>query len=171
MSSTSLTNRIIIWVIAIIFAVSSLGLSAAVIWQSFEDRRNDENAQEEKTLAGSKLENFDPVEQVDELQIIDLEEGTGREVQLGDTITADYTGAFASSGVIFESSLDSQPFTTQLEEGGLIKGWTDGIPGIKEGGTRRLIIPASLAYGETGQGSIPPNTNLVFDVTVHLIGE
>src|SRR5205085_521848 len=94
--------------------------------------------------------------------------GTGDTVKPNATVTVDYTGAVASTGVIFQSSKDSgQPVSFPLS--GVIKGWTQGIPGMKVGGTRRLLIPASLAYGATPpQGSgIPANADLVFDVTMH----
>jgi FKBP-type peptidyl-prolyl cis-trans isomerase FkpA len=121
-------------------------------------------------LAGTKLANFTPITSVPTLQTTDLVPGTGATVQTGDTITVDYTGAVASTGVIFQSSLDSgQPVTFSLS--GVIKGWQLGIPGMKVGGTRRLLIPAALAYGASppsGSG-IPANANLVFNVTVHKI--
>lgn len=169
MSSTSLTNRIIIWIIALAFLISSLGLSGAVIWQAIQDRKKTESAQQEEK---KKLENFTPIAKVDQLQIIDTTPGTGREVKLGDTITVDYTGAFAANGEIFESSKDSgQPVTFQLAEGSLIKGWIEGVPGMKEGGTRRIIIPSDKAYGIAGSEGIPSNSDLVFDITLHHIGE
>lgn len=175
MSSTSMTTRIIIWIIAVTFALSSLGISIAVIWQSMENRDKDTASQEDKkTLAGSQLENFTPIEKVEKLEIIDIKPGEGREVKVGDTITADYTGAAAKSGIVFESSLDSgQAATFQLAEGQLIQGWVEGLAGMKEGGTRRLVIPAEKGYGPTGSqdGSIQPNTDLVFDITLHSIGK
>lgn len=119
-------------------------------------------------LAGTKMQNFTPVSQVTSLQTTDVVVGTGAVVKPGDTITADYTGALASTGVIFQSSLDTgQPFTSPLS--GLIKGWQEGLPGMKVGGTRRLLIPAALAYGDQAQSGIPANSNLVFDVTVHSV--
>ncbi|HZX73069.1 MAG TPA: FKBP-type peptidyl-prolyl cis-trans isomerase [Cyclobacteriaceae bacterium] len=113
-----------------------------------------------------KLEGFTPVASVPTLQKIDLKVGTGAEVQPGATVSVQYTGAVASTGVIFQSSKDfgSDPVTFPLS--GVIKGWTDGIPGMKVGGTRRLIIPAAQAYGANppaGSG-IPANADLVFDV-------
>jgi FKBP-type peptidyl-prolyl cis-trans isomerase len=82
----------------------------------------------------------------------------------------DYTGAVAATGTIFESSLDTgQPANFPLS--GVIKGWQEGIPGMKEGGKRRLIIPADLAYGASGNGTIPPNAALVFDVTLISVGQ
>jgi FKBP-type peptidyl-prolyl cis-trans isomerase len=178
-SSTSLTTRIIIWIIAITFMVSSLGISLAIIWQSMENRDDTTSQTDQKTLAGSNLENFTPVkEKVEKLQTTDIKAGTGKEVKVGDTITADYTGAFVNTGIVFESSLDSgQPFTaplklpTEQDPQGLIAGWVEGLAGMKEGGTRRLVIPAALAYGEQGSASIPPNSDLVFDITVHAIGQ
>lgn len=123
-------------------------------------------------LEGTKLADFTPVSSVDSLQITDTKAGTGTEVKAGDTVTVDYTGAVAATGVIFQSSLDSgQPVSFSLS--GVIKGWTDGIPGMKIGGTRRLLIPADQAYGASppsGSG-IPANAPLVFDVTLHSIGQ
>jgi FKBP-type peptidyl-prolyl cis-trans isomerase len=123
-------------------------------------------------LQGTKLANFTPVATVDQLQTIDTTPGTGETVKPGDTITADYTGAVASTGIIFQSSKDlGQPVSFPLS--GVIAGWSQGIPGMKVGGTRRLLIPAALAYGATPpQGSgIPANADLVFDVTIHKIGK
>lgn len=113
---------------------------------------------------GTKLTKFDPIDHVDELQIIDLEAGTGQEVQPGATITAHYTGALCANGVIFQSSHDfGQPVTFGLDQ--VIKGWTDGVPGMKVGGWRRLIIPADQAYGASSpSANIPPNSDLVFDI-------
>ena len=121
-------------------------------------------------LEGTKLQNFTPVDSVTELEAIDLVEGTGDEVQPGATITAHYTGALCKDGTIFQSSHDfGNPATFPL--GGVIKGWTDGVPGMKVGGTRRLIIPANQAYGPTSPApNIPANSDLVFDIELISIG-
>lgn len=119
-------------------------------------------------LQGTKLANFTPVATIGQLQEIDITPGTGDTVKPGDTVTADYTGAVASTGIIFQSSKDTgQPATFPLSQ--VIAGWSQGVPGMKVGGTRRLLIPAALAYGANPpQGSgIPANADLVFDVTVH----
>jgi len=115
-------------------------------------------------LEGTKLANFTPVDSVPELQIIDTVEGTGDVVPAGATITAHYTGALCSDGTIFQSSHDmGEPISFPLS--GVIKGWTDGVPGMKVGGTRRLVIPAAQAYGAHSPASnIPPNSDLVFDI-------
>ena len=112
------------------------------------------------------LSNFTPVSKISKLEKIDLIVGSGEEVKKDATVSVHYTGAVAATGNIFQSSKDfgTKPVTFPLS--GVIKGWTDGIPGMKVGGTRRLLIPADQAYGATppaGSG-IPANADLVFDV-------
>ncbi len=93
----------------------------------------------------------------------DLEVGTGATVKLGDSITVQYVGISCSTGKQFDASWDAgQPAEFQLAEGGLIKGWTEGIPGMKVGGRRQLVIPPALAYGAEGREGIAPNETLVF---------
>lgn len=117
-------------------------------------------------LQGAKLAGFTPVKNVSYLQCWDTKIGKGSTATATSTVTANYTGALAKTGVIFQSSEDSgQPFTAQLN-GGVIPGWTAGIPGMKVGGTRRLLIPAQYAYGSQSVAGIPPNSDLVFDVTL-----
>jgi len=113
---------------------------------------------------GTKLHDFEPREEVKELEIIDVEVGTGEEVRSGATITAHYTGALVKNGVIFQSSHDfGDAITFGLNQ--VIRGWTYGVPGMKVGGTRRLIIPAEQAYGASSPASnIPANSDLVFDI-------
>lgn len=114
-------------------------------------------------LEGTKLANFAPGSPVSELQTIDLVVGTGAEATQSSTVTAHYTGALVSDGTIFQSSKDTgSPFTSSLSR--LIQGWQEGIPGMKAGGTRRLIIPAAKAYGAQSQPGIPANSDLVFDI-------
>jgi FKBP-type peptidyl-prolyl cis-trans isomerase len=115
-------------------------------------------------LEGTKLANFNPVDVVSELQIIDVQPGTGDEVKPGATITAHYTGALAKDGTIFQSSHDfGDAITFGLNQ--VIAGWTNGVPGMKVGGVRRLVIPAAQAYGaQSPSANIPPNSDLVFDI-------
>lgn len=115
-------------------------------------------------LEGTKLVNFTPIDSVPELQIIDVKEGTGDVVPEGATITAHYTGALCRNGTIFQSSHDfGDPISFPLD--GVIAGWTKGVPGMKVGGTRRLLIPAAMAYGaHSPSPNIPPNSDLVFDI-------
>lgn len=115
-------------------------------------------------LEGTKLDGFEPIAKVNELEIIDIKAGEGAEVQPGATVTAHYTGALCSSGVIFQSSHDfGEAISFPLS--GVIKGWTHGVPGMKVGGTRRLVIPAEMAYGASSPSpNIPSNSDLVFDI-------
>lgn len=100
-----------------------------------------------------------------ELKIEDIKEGTGSAVKSGDTIIINYSGTLLN-GTKFDSSYDrGQPFQTQIGVGQVIKGWDQGLIGMKVGGKRRLTIPSSLAYGERGAGGvIPPNATLIFDL-------
>ena len=114
---------------------------------------------------GTKLPNFEPrKDAVSELEIIDTEIGTGEEVQAGATITAHYTGALVKNGIIFQSSHDfGDAISFGLNQ--VIQGWTVGVPGMKVGGTRRLVIPAAMAYGsQRPSKDIPANSDLVFDI-------
>ena len=126
----------------------------------------------EATLEGKPLENFTPVDKVDALEKIDIVVGTGEEVKPGDTVTAHYTGAVAATGIVFQSSHDmGRPIPFGLNQ--VIKGWTDGVPGMKVGGKRRLVIPADQAYGANPpQGAgIPANAPLVFDIEITKVGQ
>jgi peptidylprolyl isomerase len=96
----------------------------------------------------------------------DLVTGTGQVAKAGQTVTVNYVGVLYKTGKEFDSSWSrNQPFTTALTAGSVIPGWVDGIPGMKVGGRRELIIPAALAYGTKGSPpTIPPNSALVFVV-------
>lgn len=108
----------------------------------------------------------------EKVTITDLTVGTGPEAVNGKSISVHYTGwlfdaqATGNKGKKIDSSIDrGQPFTFVLGAGQVIKGWDQGVVGMKVGGKRNLVIPASLAYGATGaNGVIPPNATLVFDV-------
>jgi FKBP-type peptidyl-prolyl cis-trans isomerase len=99
------------------------------------------------------------------LQYEDLVVGTGAEAKVGDTVSAHYTGTL-EDGTKFDSSLDrNQPFEFTIGAGQVIKGWDEGVVGMKVGGTRKLTIPPDLAYGDQGAGSIiPPNATLIFEI-------
>jgi len=99
------------------------------------------------------------------LKIEDLEVGTGAEAQAGQMVTVHYTG-WLTDGQKFDSSKDrNDPFVFPLGQGMVIKGWDQGVVGMKVGGKRKLTIPPELGYGARGAGGvIPPNATLVFEV-------
>ena len=111
-----------------------------------------------------------PVEGVSSLTdlgvgVIEIVTGAGPEAASGDRLEVHYTG-WLTDGRKFDSSLDrNDTFTFKLDNGDVIAGWDDGVAGMAQGGVRRLVIPAELAYGEDGiEGSIPPGAELVFDI-------
>jgi len=187
------TQRIIIWIITLLFVISSFG---AVVYYIFQNRQQEKwqaeyqkaikqtqtnqnpssnltNPQKAEVpaskLTGTKMLNFEPVASVSSLQKIDIEEGEGAEVKIGQSVTVKYIGALASNGTIFDASSDHQggAFTFKVGGGEVIKGWDQGVPGMKVGGKRRILIPASLGYGNQAVGtSIPANSDLVFDVEI-----
>lgn len=101
----------------------------------------------------------------DTLKIIDHQVGTGAEAKNGNTLSMHYTGTL-ENGKKFDSSLDrKQPFSFKLGVGQVIKGWDQGILGMKVGGKRRLEIPPEMGYGAGGYPPvIPPNSKLIFEV-------
>lgn len=102
------------------------------------------------------------------LGIKDVVAGKGQAAQPFDVVTVDYTGTL-TDGTKFDSSVGKQPFTFLLGGGQVIKGWDQGIVGMKVGGRRLLTIPPSLGYGPVANGPIPANATLKFDVTLHKI--
>lgn len=110
----------------------------------------------------------DPPEQ---LVIHDIVEGTGPEAKEGDTVTVDYAGATWSQGKEFDASWGKDPFQVSLGQGSVIEGWELGIPGMRRGGRRVLVIPGDLAYGAEGSPpDIGPNETLIFVVDARKIG-
>lgn len=176
--------------LAVLFLVTTIAFTAIVFWQWREENKQDDsnltaeqqqmvqdalnnanNEGEENMLEGTQLAGFTPItDPVTELQKIDLVEGTGEEVNPGATVTAHYTGALVNTGVIFQSSHDrGEPIPFSLN--GVIAGWTEGVPGMKVGGKRRLIIPAEKAYGAAPEGyqyqpGGSPLGPLVFDIEI-----
>jgi FKBP-type peptidyl-prolyl cis-trans isomerase len=100
----------------------------------------------------------------------DLQVGTGDEAVSGLTIGVRYTlwlydsSKPESKGLLIESTAGDDPFSFQLGANQVIEGWERGVPGMRVGGRRRLVVPPDLAYGDTRNGMIPPNATLVFDI-------
>lgn len=175
-------ERVFALIAALLFFVSSVGVSIFVILQMRQERQqknlqsNDTantqqaestNLLEANKLEGTKLQGFTPLVSVDKLQSTDTVVGTGEVVKEGATVTAHYTGALVKDGTIFQSSHDGPNQPIEFPLSGVIPGWTQGVPGMKVGGTRRLIIPAPLAYGSSSpSANIPPNSDLVFDIEI-----
>lgn len=99
------------------------------------------------------------------LQYYDFVEGAGPTPQTGDLVTVHYTGWLADTGVKFDSSYDrGTPFSFRFKVDNLIQGWVEGMETMRPGGERQLVIPAELGYGTRGNGPIPPNATLIFEI-------
>lgn len=163
--ATQTAQRVTIWVIAIVMTVGTLGAYFIIILQN-----NDTSSQSQTTANQTEQLPVDAAAykvegNVSELQKTDLKEGAGKEAKVGDKIRVHYKGTLAQTGQKFDSSYDrGEPADLTLDENNLIKGWVEGIPGMKEGGKRRLVVPAALAYGDRSTGGIPANSDLVFEI-------
>lgn len=115
--------------------------------------------------ATAKPEQPKELGQMNKLQVEDIIVGTGTEAKAGQNVKVHYTGTL-ENGKKFDSSVDrGQPFQFTLGVGQVIKGWDEGVQGMKVGGKRKLTIPAEMGYGARGAGGvIPPNATLIFEV-------
>jgi peptidylprolyl isomerase len=99
------------------------------------------------------------------LRLHDLSCGTGPAAARGDTVTVDYVGALRDGTVVDSSSARGEPFTFPLGASQVIPGWEEGLPGMRVGAVRELVVPAELAYGSSGVFEVvPPNATLVFEI-------
>lgn len=106
----------------------------------------------------------DPIKTASGLEYWDIKVGTGAEAKPGHKVKVDYTG-WLTNGKKFDSSVGKRPFEFMLGASQVIKGWDEGVAGMKVGGKRQLKIPAELGYGKRGAGGvIPPDAALIFDV-------
>ena len=148
--------KILLIVIAII-AVIVVG--ALVFWQSAGQNKQMDNNQNNANI-------MNIIALPDGLKITDEIIGTGVEAKAGNAVAVNYIGTL-TNGTKFDSSYDrGQPFSFVLGAGQVIKGWDEGVAGMKVGGKRKLVIPQSLGYGAQGAGNgvIPPNSTLIFEV-------
>ena len=175
-SSIKKRDRVVALVMAVLFFAFASSLTIAIIVEAVASHNKTSNnssstsTSTSQSLVGTALSGFTPTSNVPTLQSKDIKVGTGATAQSGDTVTVDYTGAVASTGLIFQTTQGNQPVSLSLNQ--VIKGWQLGIPGMKVGGTRQLLIPADEAYGanpSSGSG-IPANAPLVFNVTLDKVG-
>ncbi len=147
--------------------------AALVEREEREEREAAEKAEEEKAEAEKAAEEeAAELPQVTvpkgpppkKLVIEDVKTGSGKVAKTGDEVSVHYVGVLYDNGETFDASWgkEAEPFTLELGAGGLIKGWEQGLPGMKVGGQRKLIIPPNLAYGSQASVSIPANSTLVF---------
>ncbi len=185
-------QRVAAFLLALLFLASTIATTAYVVWQINQDGLVSETA-EEKAAADALAEQrkaqeaaggaeacgsktyatVDPrpvpttvkSDPVSELQKVDVKAGDGEEVQPGDCVAALYYGTLAKDGTKFDGNYEAgTPIEFSLS--GVIQGWTDGLPGMKVGGVRRLVIPAAQAYGDQERSGIPANSDLVFEVEI-----
>jgi peptidylprolyl isomerase len=141
-------------------AVLIVGIIALAIVSLFIFNITDSFMPQSKPVPTPKMDNATATQ----LKIEDTQPGTGQEVKSGDTVVIHYNGTL-TDGTKFDSSYDrGEPFETQIGTGQVIKGWDQGVVGMKVGGKRKLTIPPDLGYGAQGAGPIPPNSTLIFEV-------
>ncbi len=177
-------ERIFALIAAVLFLSTSVAFSSVVIWQIYKDNKDSkQTAQAQKAVAdvqkktqGCSIgsvpssvetvpETFKPDGPVSTLGTIDLKPGTGTASKAGDCLIVKYNGTLASDGTKFDGNFDKPTaLRFQVGQGSVIKGWDQGMIGVKIGGVRRLVIPAALAYGAQSAGTVPPNSDLVFAV-------
>lgn len=141
-----------------IFRIKTVVLIIIILFVGFYYINSNNNTEDTVT------EENEETKEVTELQIEDIQLGTGQEAQAGDVLSVHYTGTLLD-GTKFDSSVDrGQPFQFQLGAEQVIQGWEEGFAGMRVGGTRRLVIPPHLAYGATERPGLPANSTLIFDV-------
>lgn len=145
--------------------IALLALSLAILGCKKAEKQPEEKTAAAPSVEETQVEPGKTVITASGLNYVDLVVGTGAVAEAGKTVVVHYTG-WLEDGTKFDSSVDrNKPFEFQLGAGRVIKGWDEGVVGMKEGGKRKLIIPPELGYGERGAGGrIPPNAVLIFEV-------
>jgi len=159
---------------ALLFFLTAFGFSFYVIWQAVHSNSNSSSSSaNQHTCSVTSVASsttlptptvYKPALPVTSLQSTDLNVGTGATAKSGDCLVVKYYGTLAATGAEFDENFDkSTALTFPLGQGQVIKGWDQGVVGMKVGGTRRLVIPASLAYGsQSPSAAVPANSDLVF---------
>lgn len=162
--------------LAALFILTGLGVGVIAFWQATHQDKSQPNTAQQADASKCQFDTpaaqtislpqaYKPSGDVTKLDVTDLEAGTGAAIKPGDCITVKYYGTLASDGKVFDENFDkSQALKYQFGAGLVIQGWEQGLDGMKVGGTRRLVIPSNLAYGDQAAGSIPANADLVFVV-------
>jgi peptidylprolyl isomerase len=173
---TATRDRVFAWVGVVVAIASAVALSAAVVIQQIIDNHN--NAAQQAAASAQAACTDKTTEQtipapeayvpahVSGLEKTDLVQGTGDAVKSGDCVIVKYYGTLASNGQRFDDNFtNTNGFAFIIGQGQVISGWDQGLVGMKTGGTRRLVIPAAMAYGDQSpSASIPANADLVFVV-------
>lgn len=180
--ATSMTQRVSIAVIAVVMVLGTVGFYFITIMSNNDQSQQQKKLQEQlrnqqKILTCTNLgttttepalsvpEVYMPSAKVTKIESTDLQVGNGSVAQDGDCLVMKYYGTLASDGKVFdENYTKTTVFSFVLGKKMVIAGWDKGLPGMKVGGIRRLVIPATQAYGADGNGGIPPNADLVFVV-------
>jgi FKBP-type peptidyl-prolyl cis-trans isomerase FkpA len=170
---SSVRERVFAWVGVGVAVLAAVALSAAVIVQQvIANQQSSQQTSPTLSCTDSNIEptyaapaQYVPSQPVTILQTTDLTVGNGKAAKNGDCLVVKYYGTLATNGVKFDENY-TQPtaFAFTLGQGQVIQGWDQGLVGMKIGGERRLVIPATMAYGSTGSGAIPANAALVFYV-------
>jgi peptidylprolyl isomerase len=172
--------------LTILFVVTGLGVGVVAFWQAtHQPKDNTSQTTPPPTpptataCTGGTEANvetlptpdvYKPDGDVTKLDTTDLQDGSGQAAKNGDCLVMKYYGTLASNGNKFDENYTKpEGFKFQLGQGQVIKGWDEGLVGIKVGGTRRLVIPSDKAYGSQAAGSIPANSDLVFVVKLESI--
>ncbi|MEM1312115.1 MAG: FKBP-type peptidyl-prolyl cis-trans isomerase [Patescibacteria group bacterium] len=159
-----------VYIISGILLLCVVILGVVLFWQDKNSEESNNNLENSNSMSDNQ-ENQSVQNLANGLIIEDIKVGVGNVIKQGDTVSIHYVGTL-EDGSTFDSSLErGQKFTTQIGVGRVIKGWDQGIPegdsivGMKEGGERKLIIPADLAYGDRPLPGIPAGSTLIFMVT------
>lgn len=179
------------WIfLAVLFLGTGLGVGVVAFWQATHQNKSSSATSQAQNCAFDITPNvaalpvpevYKPGVDVTKLESTDLQEGSGKAVKAGDCLTVKYYGTLASDGTKFDEDFTATTgLKLQLGVGGVIAGWDQGLVGMKAGGTRRLVIPSNLAYGDKGVCQTPnqkdqtkcdvyaikPNVDLVFLVNL-----